>query len=95
MTRKTRKKQWQPGDLVLLETGPKVHARLMEIVEIKGSRARLALLDLTKPANLPNCRLEECWSPLETLVDPSLFIKTEEFLQTLRAQLARQEGGNS
>jgi hypothetical protein len=89
MTKQPRKKQWQPGDLVLLETGPKVHARLMEIIEINGRRARLALLDLAKPPDAPNNRTEVGWSPIDDLVDPALFIKTEEFVQTLRAHLAR------
>jgi len=91
MTKRTPKRQWQTGDLVLLETGPKVHARLMEIVEINGARARLALLDFAKPPSDPNGRTEEYWSPLEALVDPALYIKTEEFLQTLRMYLARNK----
>jgi len=94
MTKPSRNKKWQRGDLVLLETGPKVHARLMEIVEINGTRARLVLLDLSKPPGDPSSRKEEIWSPIEALVDPALFIKTEEFLQTLRMHLTRAEAAN-
>jgi hypothetical protein len=91
MTKRTRKKQWQPGDLVLLETGPKIHARLMKIIAIKGNRAHLALLDLTKPPNHPDGQLQHTWSSLDALVDPSLFIKTEEFLETFRAHLPQNQ----
>jgi hypothetical protein len=48
-------------------------------------------LDFAKPPSDPNGRTEEYWSPLEALVDPALYIKTEEFLQTLRMYLARNK----
>lgn len=91
MTKRSPVKQWQKGDLVLLENEPKVHARLMEIVEVNGSMAKLTPLDHSAAADAVSNRREEIFSPLEALVDPAMFIKTEEFLETLRSQLSGKE----
>jgi len=91
MTKRSPKTQWQSGDLVLLEAEPKIHARLMRIVDISGTRAKLAPLDLSTLLSNPNGSTGGIWAPLDALVDPALFIKTEEFLETLRDHMHRTE----
>jgi hypothetical protein len=92
MTKRSSDKQWQKGDLVLLDSEPKVHARLMVIAEVDGSTAKLVPLNLSSTADATdNCR-KMISSPLQALVDPAIFIRTEEFLETLRSHLSRMEG---
>jgi ABC-type metal ion transport system substrate-binding protein len=91
MTKRSPVKQWQKGDLVLLENEPKVHARLLVIVEVNGSTAKVAPLDLATAADATSNRREEIFSPLEALVDPAMFLKTDEFLETLRSHLREME----
>jgi len=86
-TPKEKAKQWRPGDLALLVSDPKVHRMLMEVLEVKGHRAKTAYLD-------PRCMFEnwfgasrgqaQSWHRLDELQDPNPFLKTEEFSQTLR-----------
>ncbi len=87
-------KKWRPGHLVLHEADPKTHAMLMEVLEIKGNLARTAYLDphaegqakgTGKATGQPGS-----WHRLELLLDPALFLRTEEYLQTLCERLERK-----
>ncbi|HYG34126.1 MAG TPA: hypothetical protein VEC99_05050 [Clostridia bacterium] len=83
--------KWRPGDLVLHEKDPKIHAMLMEIIEIQGDKAMVAYLDSQAAAEqgLANRRSDrsEFWCRANELQDPALFLKTEEFHQTVRERL--------
>jgi hypothetical protein len=84
-------KKWQPGDLVLHQADPKIHAMLMEVVEIKAGQARTAYLDrkLNSGANP-----EKSWHRVSELVDPAVYLKTDEFIHTLKHHLdARRSEG--
>jgi hypothetical protein len=91
---KARPKKWQPGDLVLLASGPKIHRQLMEVLEVRRDRARTAYLETglqsrdlvqkRKPAR------PEAWHPLQELCDPALFLKTDEFVRTLQERSRRK-----
>ena len=85
-------KKWQPGDLVLHEAAPKVHCMLMEVTEVKGGHAKAAFLHPI-PLNLISRvnGLSEDWHPMALLHDPAVFLRTEEFLQTLRDRPKRQQ----
>lgn len=90
MERRPNTKKWQPGDLVLHQADPKVHAMLMEILEVKGDRAKTAYLDPGVDCERPANKEPHSWHPLECLHDPMLFLKTEEFSRTLRERDKRR-----
>ena len=79
-------KRWRCGDLVLLSSDHKTHATLREILEIKGARARTAYLDrgLRARAAKGQTDYQGEWHSIRELNDPALFLRTEEYLETLR-----------
>ncbi len=82
-----RIKKWQRGDLVLHEDHPKTHAMLMEIVDIKPGHAKTVFLAPPfHEAPGKNHPAHDTWHPLDKLHDPVRFLKTQEFLETLRAR---------
>ena len=72
--------------MVLHLAGPKVHALLMQVVEVSGERVKTAFLDAAAAESCwrSNRRLAGVWHPVSELEDPALFLRTEEYLQTLR-----------
>lgn len=56
----------------------------MEIVEIRGNRALTAYLEGSPADDI--APEPGAWRPLSNLLDPALFLKTEEFLLTLQSR---------
>jgi hypothetical protein len=89
--RSSQKKQWHAGELVLHRAAPKVHALLMEVVEVAGERAKTDFLDpgAAEVCWRSNRRLAGVWHSMSDLEDPVLFLKTDEYLQTLQEWTCR------
>jgi len=92
-------KKWQPGDLVLHESDPKIHGMLMEVLQVQGDRARIIYLDGRERYRASFAQGETgvlgVWYPLDKLQDPALFLRTEEFQQTLRERARWRRRGST
>ena len=95
--RSSQKKQWHAGELVLHRAAPKVHALLMEVVEVAGERAKTDFLDAgaAEVCWRPNQRLTGVWHSMSDLEDPALFLKTDEYLRTLQEWTCRGLGSSA
>ena len=95
MEQKETQKKWQRGDLVLHKEDPKTHGMLMEVVKVKGNKARTVYLDAKTP---PRTARNGSWHAFADLLNPALFLRTDEFVQTLREQSrwkARQQNAGT
>lgn len=94
MQREPRKLRWRPGDLVLHDSDPKTHAMLMVVLETRGMLARTAYLEahIRRRANGASRARDGSgrWYPMGELHDPALFLKTEEFRETLQHKSERR-----
>ena len=90
---KSPSRKWCPGDLVLHEADPKTHAMLMEVLEVKGQKARTAYL--SRRGRMGSCEATSrgTWHSVAALQDAALYLKTDEFAQTLRRRSRRSAGG--
>jgi len=86
MDMRKSQRRWQSGDLVLLSSDHKTHATLREILEVKGTKARTVYLDPRLRAKAAQGQSDYCgeWHSFEDLHDPALFLRTEEYMETLR-----------
>jgi len=72
----------------LLDSDHKTHATLHEVLEVKGTKARTAYLDagMRAKAARGQANYQGEWHSFAELHDPALFLRTDEYLETLRSR---------